>query len=1288
MNQAKRNKVVVWHCASICIMMSIVVGYSSPLAFPGAVGFGAYATGGRTGTVYRVTTLADSGPGSFRDAVSQPNRIIIFDVGGYITLSSEVSVKPNITIAGQTAPGGGIAIRGAEVSFGSSSNIIVRHVRFRPGSLAPEGAHCANLYKGTNMIFDHCTFEYGPWNNIGGVNCSEVTFQRCLIADPIYQQFGAHMEQIGGRVMWYRCLFANGHNRQPLSKINTVFINNVVYNYEAAYTCGNTSGKFFHDIIGNYFITGPATDTPGNDFYQIGSNQSIYEQDNIRDSNRNGLLDGSPTYVGEGTALTSPWSEWSTMVLTLPSAWAFRHVVSEAGAFPRDKIDELILGEVLSLGVRGPNPLPSSQSRTGLPDNGFGVIESSAAPSDSDLDGMPDYWELAMGANPLKNDAMEITAEGYAKIEYYLNWLAEPHAVTKANTPVEISLSDYSCGFTNASPVYRILETSYGTASLISANRVRFTPNPDFYGMASLKFSVTSSEGFILTNAINILVVPISTRAKLVWRGDGVSNLWAVELETNWINNGQPAVFRIGDDALLDDTGSNTPPVWLVGNISPNEVIVSSSKDYEFTGSGCLVGGVRIVKTGPGKLVITTTNSTTGVVMIEGGTLQLGDGMQKNGVLGGTITNQAQLVYSVVGSITNPASISGDGMVRKKGPGYLVLTGVTAWSGPTLIESGIIEINSTALPRGNITNNGGLIIKTVGAVDCTALIAGSGFLTLAGSGLVKLSGSNTYAGPTTNLNGTLVLANNNAIGTGPIYYVGGFVALEGNRVITNDFVIPGNATTDLCMYATNGTGVWAGNVVVLGSGASWRPGADTGGTLVFTGTAHLGSRNFIVPRGTVHFASNALVTAYGTATALGRDSGDNNRSANITIRDNAKLLLGPCSLGGNKAGGSVTVTIRDNAVLSTGANPLDLNYVNRATATNTLRLNGGTLEVGGFVKSKTNLATIIFNGGQVVAASNNPSFLPALTYLRAEVREGGAIFDTREFNVTISAPLVHSATLGSALDGGITKKGKGTLILTGANSYNGPTIVSEGTLKIDSAACITNSSGIVLESNAVLDIGAFGNTPLVVGRGKRICGNGTIIGHVTVESGAILNPGGILVGKLTITGNLELRAGATNLFKLDPSSYTNDCISADTIKLGGILVVTNLTAEFRPGSQFKLINARVYTGEFEAVYLPNLCTGMEWDTSRLSTDGVITIKLAQTLQFKDVLLKNDGQITVRVVASQPLARFILLGHTNLFEPVANWWRLQTNTFDESGEFETSIPINKDNNTFFYQIKIE
>ena len=134
-------------------LLSARVAFAQLPAFPGALGFGAYATGGRTGTVYHVTTLADSGAGSFRDAVSQPNRIVVFDVGGYITLSSAVSVNENITIAGQTAPGGGIGFKGGEISFANRSNIICRYIRIRPGSdTASDTDDCLSLYRAQNVI--------------------------------------------------------------------------------------------------------------------------------------------------------------------------------------------------------------------------------------------------------------------------------------------------------------------------------------------------------------------------------------------------------------------------------------------------------------------------------------------------------------------------------------------------------------------------------------------------------------------------------------------------------------------------------------------------------------------------------------------------------------------------------------------------------------------------------------------------------------------------------------------------------------------------------------------------------------------------------------------------------------------------------------------------------------------------------------------------------------------------------------------------------------------------------
>jgi hypothetical protein len=221
---------------------------SAQNAFPGALGFGAIATGGNSGTTYHVTNLADSGNGSFRDAVSVSHRNIVFDVSGYIVLSSAVSLSSHITINGQTAPSPGIGIMAAELSASGKTDIIIRNLRMRQGNLDSDtGKSAFNMGKASNVILDHCSFAYGQWDTIDAVGAVNITVSNSIIAFPIGQQFGAHVET--GPSTFYGNLWVSAHNRQPLSKDNTQFINNIIYNYQAAYTSGNTAGYFSHDII-------------------------------------------------------------------------------------------------------------------------------------------------------------------------------------------------------------------------------------------------------------------------------------------------------------------------------------------------------------------------------------------------------------------------------------------------------------------------------------------------------------------------------------------------------------------------------------------------------------------------------------------------------------------------------------------------------------------------------------------------------------------------------------------------------------------------------------------------------------------------------------------------------------------------------------------------------------------------------------------------------------------------------------------------------------------------------
>jgi hypothetical protein len=496
-------------------------------AFPGALGFGADATGGRNGTVYHVTTLADSGPGSFRDAVSHPNRTIVFDVGGTIVLSSAVSCSSDLTIAGQTAPGGGIALIGHEVSFSARTNEIVRYLRIRPGSLSSSGEDAINVGDGTNMIFDHLSLEFAGYNNIdahGTYGSDTITVQNSIIGDPMYngtsakQGFGAHTEHLGGKFSWYYNLWVSEHNRQPLAKIDTIFVNNTIYNFQDGYTVANTSGHFRHDIIGNCFITGPADPSGADAFFQMNSNQTIYAAGNLRDNNNDGALNGSPIDPGGGgTVLTAPWSPLSTNATVFSAAGAYHYDASWAGAMPRDPLDSLILSQIETFGngpagtgagTAGPGPsLYYDQTSTGLGNNGYGSPTAGTAPINSSGDGIPDYWKLAIGLNTNVYYPPTNTADGYTLLEHYLNWLAAPHAATETNTALDIDLSQYAAGFA-PNGAYTVSDASNGVVSL-AGPIAQFVPDTNFSGLGGFNFSVTAGDGSSMSNTVVVCVSPL-----------------------------------------------------------------------------------------------------------------------------------------------------------------------------------------------------------------------------------------------------------------------------------------------------------------------------------------------------------------------------------------------------------------------------------------------------------------------------------------------------------------------------------------------------------------------------------------------------------------------------------------------------------------------------------------------------------------------------------------------------------------------------------------------------------
>ena len=256
-------------------------------AFPGAEGHGRYVTGGRGKTVVHVTNLNDSGTGSFRQAVSSANRIVVFDVAGVIALKSNLSFKDNITILGQTAPYPGITLRYYTVQPGA--NNIIRFIRFRRGQEKDinDGADACWQRQKTGIIFDHCSFSWSIDEVASFYDNNNFTMQWCTIGESLVDAgHGKGAHGYGG--IWGGKLASFHHNmilhvanRSPrfngarynwtgytsnklysqyqwqnaVQAENVDFRNCVVYNANGCYG-GPGGGQI--NMVGNYFKSGPA----------------------------------------------------------------------------------------------------------------------------------------------------------------------------------------------------------------------------------------------------------------------------------------------------------------------------------------------------------------------------------------------------------------------------------------------------------------------------------------------------------------------------------------------------------------------------------------------------------------------------------------------------------------------------------------------------------------------------------------------------------------------------------------------------------------------------------------------------------------------------------------------------------------------------------------------------------------------------------------------------------------------------------------------------------------------
>jgi hypothetical protein len=425
--------------------------YGEVLAFPGAEGFGRHAIGGRKGTVYHVTNLDDSGPGSFRDAVSAPNRIIVFDVSGVIRISKQVACSNNLTIAAQTAPGDGVTIYGADVAFSGSDNIICRYLRIRMGLVCSADHDACGISHGHDMIFDHMSVTWGRdecfsinWYYKFPDKPKDITIQNSIIGQGLQPHSCGGLIQTtdSNGVTLFRNLYVDNKTRNPKVRGLNQYVNNVLYNWGngGAYIMGDDVNRSTADIEDNYFIVGPTHNYDGTNlgaatpFSRYSEAFWAYFSNNKYDYNKDGKLNGRlltkddctghRTFNGvdsicHPTFMDKPDPLFPTIKEHMTPEDAYNWVVKNGGpTLPaRDQVDTYIISELTSLGTKG-NIINDEAS---LPTKGPGELKSGVKPQDTDNDGMPDAFEDKYGLdknNP--KDAMKIAKNGYTNIENYI----------------------------------------------------------------------------------------------------------------------------------------------------------------------------------------------------------------------------------------------------------------------------------------------------------------------------------------------------------------------------------------------------------------------------------------------------------------------------------------------------------------------------------------------------------------------------------------------------------------------------------------------------------------------------------------------------------------------------------------------------------------------------------------------------------------------------------------------------------------------------------------------------
>ena len=441
------------------------VAFAQPLAFPGAEGGGKYTVGGRGGRVIFVDNLNDKGEGSLRKAVeSKGPRTILFRVSGTIELEKPLYIKnDSITIAGQSAPGDGICLKNYGIRI-EANQVILRHIRVRPGDASGEEMDAITGIRQQNIIIDHCSFSWSNDETATFYDNTNFTLQWCIISESLNKS-QHHKGEHGFGGIWggnaasfHHNLLSDHTSRNPRfcgsrytndpDKEKSDFRNNVIYNWGNNSTYGGEEGNY--NMVNNYYKPGPATsrssyrrileltltffdekynpDPLGPGKFYIKGNMMEGQPDVSRDNWKFGVQGSGVTRTLKNKSRLKRPVKVNGMKTQTAFA-ACRDVLYEAGAsFSRDSVDQRIVeecwtgtekfGETFRGGRRGIIDSP-------LAVGGWPLLRQTTPPADSDNDGMPDTWETTHKLNPTDptdQNRLDLSHH-FTNLEVYLNSL-------------------------------------------------------------------------------------------------------------------------------------------------------------------------------------------------------------------------------------------------------------------------------------------------------------------------------------------------------------------------------------------------------------------------------------------------------------------------------------------------------------------------------------------------------------------------------------------------------------------------------------------------------------------------------------------------------------------------------------------------------------------------------------------------------------------------------------------------------------------------------------------------